>query len=86
MSKTILSNLIVLPVAAAIGGFAGWAAGSAAGEWLETLGAAAMMDWGGRIGGLLGAVSCPAYIAYKVSKDERNMAMTQIERRETRTS
>ncbi len=83
MSRTVASILIVLPLAAAIGGFAGWAAGSAAGEWLETFGVKEMMGWGGRIGGLLGAVSCPAYVARKVIKDERTMTTTQTERRET---
>ena len=78
--------MIVLPLAAAIGGFAGWAAGSAAGEWLETLGVTGTMSWSGRIGGVLGAFSCPAYVARKVIKDERAMTKTQTKQRETQTS
>ena len=86
MSRTVTSILIVLPLAVAIGGVAGWAAGSAAGEWLETLGAAAMMEWGGRVGGLLGAVLCPVYVIRKIIQDERVMTKTQEERRETQIS
>ena len=83
MSGTVASILIVLSLAAAIGGFAGWAAGSAAGEWLVTLGVKEMMGWGGRFGSLLGAVLCPAYVISKIIQDERAMTKTQKERRET---
>ena len=86
MSRNVASILIVLPLAAAIGGFAGWAAGSAAGEWLEYLGVSGATNWGGRIGGVLVAFSCPAYVARKVIKDERAMTKTQTERRETQTT
>ena len=86
MSRTIVSVLIVLPLAVVIGGFAGWAAGSAADEWLETLSVTEMMKWGGRIGGVLGAFSCPTYVVRKIIQDERIMTKTQAERRETRTS
>lgn len=83
MSRTVASLLIVFPVAVVTGGFAGWAAGSAAGEWLETLGFTEMIGLGGRIGGLLGASLCSVYVAYKVFKDERAMTKTQTKRRET---
>ena len=86
MSRTVVIILIVLPLALAIGGFAGWAAGSVAGDWLETLGITDATTWGGRVGGLLGAVSILAYVIRKTTQDERALMKTQTKRRETPTS
>jgi hypothetical protein len=50
-----LSVMIAVPLAALVGGFAGWAVGAAAGEWLEDAGVNDALFWGGRIGGVLAA-------------------------------
>lgn len=61
-----VSMLLVLPLAAAIGGFAGWCLGASGGQWLEYLCVTNVTAWSGRVGGLLGTVLCPGYVAHRV--------------------
>lgn len=68
-----ISVLLVLPLAAALGCFAGWCLGAVGGQWLEYLGVTNTTAWGGRVGGLLGTILCPGYVAYRVIRDERTM-------------
>ena len=74
--------LLVLPLAAAIGGFAGWCIGASGGEWLEYFGVANATAWTGRVGGLLGAILCPGYVVRRVIRDERTAAIAQSETRD----
>ena len=89
-SKTVLawslSMMIAVPLAALVGGFAGWAAGGAVGEWLEQAGLSTTLTRSDHLGGFLGATLCPLYVAYRVIRDERAMTVTLPERRETRIS
>ena len=68
-----LSMIIAVPLAMLVGGFSGWAAGGAAGEWLEHAGVHDALFRGGRIGGVLGAVLCPIYVVHKAIRDKRPM-------------
>lgn len=81
-----VSMMMAVPLATLVGGFAGWAMCGAAGEWLESLGVANAMIWGHRIGGVLGAALCPAYVAYKAVRDTRITTNAPPEGRETRAS
>ena len=67
-----ISRIFALTLAALVGGFAGWASGAAAGEWLEYGGVPEAMSWGGRIGGFLGAVLCPGYVTWKLIREDRD--------------
>lgn len=80
---TVFSLLLVLPLATMTGAFAGWASGSAVGEWLEYLGVTDATHWCGWVGGILGTVLCPAYVVRKVI---RNATKTESERRDNPTS
>ena len=44
-----ISVLLVLPLAAALGCFAGWCLGAVGGQWLEYLGVTNTTAWGGRV-------------------------------------
>lgn len=81
-----LRMMIAVPMATLIGGFAGWAAGGAGGEWLEHAGVNDALFWGGRIGGLLGATLCPVYVGQKILRSERSISKTQPERRGSQPS
>ncbi len=81
-----LSMMVAVPMATLVGGFAGWAAGGAGGEWLEQAGVNDALFWGGRIGGVLGAVLCPIFVINKVVSGNRPMTKLQPERRDTHTS
>jgi hypothetical protein len=74
--------LLVLPVAAVTGSFAGWCLGASGGEWLEYFGAANATAWSGQVGGLLGAILCPAYVLRRVIRDERASARAPSETRD----
>lgn len=53
---TVVSILIVLPLAVAGGAFCGWCTGTTAGGWFEQLGRTGAADFGGLLGGAAGAV------------------------------
>ncbi len=66
------SLMLVLPMVVVIGGFAGWCVGTSVGEWLECIDLPNVNKWSGRAGCLMGAVRCPAIVAYRVARDERS--------------
>jgi hypothetical protein len=64
-----ISTVLALPFAAATGAFAGWCLGASAGQWLELLGIQEASHEGGILGGIVGAVVCAAYIAFRTLND-----------------
>jgi hypothetical protein len=66
-----VSTLLVLPLASALGVFAGGCLGASGGEWLEFVGVAQATAWGTRIGLVLGMILCPGYVVQRVIRDER---------------
>ncbi len=81
-----LSMMVAVPMAMLVGGFTGWAAGGAGGEWLEHAGVNDALFWGGSIGGVLGAVLCPIYVILTAIRGNRPMTKMQPGRRDTQTS
>ena len=65
-----ISLLVAMPLAALVGGFAGWAMGAAAGEWLEYAGVRDALTLGGQIGGLLGAFLCPICVLWNMLRED----------------
>ncbi len=51
----VVRVVLIFPLAASVGGFAGWCFGAAVGEWLGSVGVSDAQRWGGVIGGVLGA-------------------------------
>lgn len=68
----VVRVVLILPLAAAVGGFAGWCFGAAVGEWLGSVGVSDVPQRGGVIGGVLGAVFGTGCVARQVIRDDRS--------------
>lgn len=68
----VVRVVLILPLAAAVGGFAGWCFGAAVGEWLGSVGVSDAWRWGGVIGGVLGAVFGTGCVVWQVIHDDRS--------------
>jgi hypothetical protein len=66
-----VSTLLVLPLAATLGSFAGWCLGASGGEWLEFVGVARATARGARLGIVVGTILCPGYVLLRLMRDER---------------
>ncbi len=64
---------LILPLAAAVGGFAGWCFGAAVGERLAAVGVSDVQQRVGAIGGVLGAVFGTGCVARQVIRDDRSV-------------
>lgn len=64
--------VLIFPLAAAVGGFAGWCFGAAIGDWLASVGVSDAGRWAGVIGGVLGAVFGTGCVVRQVIRDDRS--------------
>lgn len=64
--------VLILPLAAAVGGFAGWCFGAAVCDWLGSVGVSDVQQRGGVIGGVLGAVFGTGCVVRQVIHDDRS--------------
>jgi hypothetical protein len=64
--------VLILPLTASVGGFAGWCFGAAVGEWLGSVGLSDVQQRGGVIGGVLGAVFGIGCVVRQVIRDDRS--------------
>lgn len=64
--------VLILPLAAAVGGFAGWCFGTTCGDWLGSVGVSDVPQRDGVIGGVLGAVFGTGCVVRQVIQDDRS--------------
>lgn len=67
---TLVSIVLVLPLAVALGAFGGWCLGGTAGGWVESFGFPNSTVFGGLFGGLLGAIFGAIHLVHATLNDQ----------------